>query len=124
MLISFMVENQIKNREVNMAWPPTPIDMIRELDGASESATTGHLEGGGFFFEAGPGKGLAFYDPSYVQPLIDDHLAEKFNPGLAEGNWAVRLTDKGKQAAEMLRGVRSTSDYRMPDWFLAAVSAV
>lgn len=99
-----------------MAWPPTNTDMIRNLDGASEWATA---TSDGHWFP-GPGKGVAIYDPKYVEQLISDGMAEFYEcPSVKH---AARLTSKGKQAAEMLRGTRSTSDYSMPDWFLAELT--
>ena len=98
-----------------MIWPPTKIDMLHNLDGASE-----------FFiadargFVAGPGKGVACYDPFLVKPLIDDGLARELE-GMAMNN-AFCLTDKGKEAVAMLDGRSGSSKYRQPDWLLSALT--
>jgi hypothetical protein len=98
-------------------WPPSNFGMLRELYGASEEVTIS--TDFGYSVTAGPGKGLACYDRKYVDPLVADGLAYY----LRDFSGAAALTEKGKEAFEMLVGARYKSQYAMPDWFLAGITS-
>lgn len=104
-----------------MTWPPTNISLLLELEGSSETAYVGPWAGG-LGFVAGPGKGVAIYDPQYTCQLIEDGIAENFDVPHIKG--AVRLTEKGKEAVQLLRGEIQSSKYRMPDWLLVELARV
>ena len=99
-----------------MSWPPTPCDMLRELYGSSEGAM---LESRGMR-QTEAGTDIPVYDPAWVEPLVNAGMARALNIPGCRGAYV--LTDKGKEAAEMLLCNRTYGRYPMPDWLMNEIT--
>lgn len=97
-----------------MSWPPTPVDMLVYLeDVVTELYPTDH----GWAAPSGT-KGFAIFSPEYTKQLFDDGLAQRVK-GIDAG---VCLSEKGREALELIQGKRVESKFQQPDWVLNAAS--
>ena len=99
-----------------MSWPPTPCEMLRDLYGSSESAMLDSHS----MSQPEAGTDILVYDPVCAQPLVDAGMARQLNmPGC---KCAYCLTNKGKEAAEMLLCNRTFGRFPIPDWLLNEIA--
>lgn len=110
-----------------MAWPPSPVEVLRQIAASTTGFSVSYLPGGGIDLRADDmrkGAGVFFCDQKYLEPLLDAGMIEmvEFKDGALSGT-TQRLTDKGIEAMQMLNGHRTVSNYSLPGWLLMAVTA-
>jgi hypothetical protein len=102
-------------RESLMSWPSTPCDILRDIYGSSKAAMRDSRNKR----QTDARVDIPDYDPVRAQPL-DAGMALQLNfPGY---KCTYFLTDKGKDAAEMLLCNRTFGRFPVPDWLMAEIT--
>jgi hypothetical protein len=68
------------------------------------------------------GEGDLMLGSEYKTPLMDFGFIDNVPAKLFPGQFVSGITEKGIEAAQMLLGVRSTSQFAMPSWLLKLVT--
>lgn len=105
-----------------MAWPPTNLDTLRSVAAAhQEFVAVRDGKGVSLLTDMRSGNGLFIASPEYLEPLLEDGMIEKVDLTALDSaisGTTSRLTDKGREAIQMLNGHRKVSNYSMPGWLL------